>query len=434
LNALESLARSFVQTNPEGAAHALELLNDADAARIISRLPADEVGPTIEHLAPHAAAAILRQLGPDQTHKLLAAMTPRQAAVVLQHLEEAQREAALAGLPENAARQLRSLIQYPPETAGGLMEPRVASITNDLTVQQAVAGLRKAPRQTLYYLYVTDRQGKLVGVLNMRDLLLASPRDPIQPMVKSEIVSVPATMDREDVATIMRQRGFFALPVVDNEGLLLGIIKHDQVLDTVQQEAFEDLQKLVGAGGDESALSPVSTVFKRRLPWLYVNLVTAFMAAAVVSLFEDIIARVSALAVLLPVVSGQGGNSGSQTLAVVIRGLALREVLPGAAWRIVVKELLAGLLNGAAVAVVTAAAVLAWSRSGGLSLVIGLAMIVNMAAAAVAGAVIPLALKACGRDPAQSSSIFLTTVTDIVGFGSFLGFATLCAPLLASNG
>jgi len=297
-------------------------------------------------------------------------------------------------------------------------------------VQAAISYLRKAPRHALFYLYVIDGDGKLVGVLNMRELMLASPRVPVESIIHREILSVPETMSREEVVTLMRRHRFLALPVVDGEGRLIGIIRHDEALRAGQLEAFENLQKMVGAGGDERALSPISTVVKRRLPWLYVNLLTAFLAAAVVGLFEGTIQKVTALAVLLPVVSGQGGNTGAQALAVVMRGLALREIISGAAKRVIAKEVVAGLLNGVAIAVVTAGAVWVWSRNYGIALVIFLSMIVNMVAAGLSGAAIPLILRALNRDPAQSSSIFLTTVTDCVGFSSFLGFAVIFMPLL----
>jgi len=264
----------------------------------------------------------------------------------------------------------------------------------------------------------------------MRNLLLASPRDTIESLMSREIMSVPGTMDREEVFMLMSRHRFLALPVVDADGRLIGVIKHDEALRAGQLEAFEDLQKMVGAGGDERAISPVSTVVKRRLPWLYVNLVTAFAAAATVGLFEGVIQKVTALAVLLPIVSGQGGNTGAQALAVVMRGLALREILTGAAKRVILKETVAGLLNGIAIAVATSAVVWVWSRNIGITLVIGLAMIVNMVVAGLSGAVIPIALKKFNRDPAQSSSIFLTTVTDVVGFAAFLGLASLFMSLL----
>jgi magnesium transporter len=433
MKTLESLVSSFVESHPKDAAQSFEKIDVSEAVRIIVKLPFRAVGLLLERLTPQKAGAILSRIDMKHTRDLLATITPRQASMMLQHLETSRREEALEGLPSSMVRQLRELINYPADTAGGMMEPRVTSLPIDLTVQAATAVLRKAPRQTLYYLYVTDRDGKLVGVLNMRDLLLASPRSSIESLTHREIFSVPDTMDRENVLILMRRHRFLALPVVDLEGRLMGVIQHDEALRSSQLEAFEDLQKMVGAGGDERALSPVSTVVKRRLPWLYVNLLTAFLAAAVVGIFEGIIQKVTALAVLLPIVSGQGGNTGAQALAVVMRGLALREILSSSAKRVIIKEVLAGLINGLAVAVATAAAVWVWSRNPGLSLVIGLAMIVNMVMAGLAGAAIPIILRALKRDPAQSSSIFLTTVTDVVGFASFLGFALIFLPLLLGS-
>jgi len=425
MKAVESLFRVFVDLHPEDAARAVETLPPVEAARLFKSMPTRVAVALLERLQPHMAAHLLEQTTAEQCSELLGESDPRAASAILHHLEEPRREEVLERLPEGTSRSLRELVAYPAETAGGMMETKVAAISIDLTAQQAIAAIRKAPREALYYLYVTQRDGRLAGVLSMRDLLLASPRDPIELLVRRSVLSVPPTMPREEVVDRMSERGFLALPVVDLDGKLLGVVKYDEALQAGKLEAFEDFQKIVGAGGDERALSPVSTVVMRRLPWLYVNLLTAFMAAAVVGLFEGIIAQVTALAVLLPVVSGQGGNSGSQSLAIVMRGLALREIIPGTARRVLRKELAAALVNGVAVAVVTGGAVYLWSASVGLALVICLAMVVNMAAAAVFGTMIPLALRALGRDPAQSAAIFLTTVTDIVGFASFLGFAML---------
>jgi magnesium transporter len=427
---VDLLVRSFVESNPRDAAQAFEQLGTDEAFRIIEKLPFRTEALVLERLTPIKGSGILERLDPERRRELLAVLPPRTASLLVQHLEESKREEILTHLPGKVGRQIRELMHYPPDTAGGMMEPRVTSIPVDLTVQAALTHFRKAPRQTLYYLYVTDRDGKLIGVLNMRDLLLASPRDQIESLVYKNILSVPVTMGRDEVVTLMRRHRFLALPVIDHEGRLMGVIRHDEALRAGQLEAFEDLQKMVGAGGDERALSPVKTVIKRRLPWLYVNLLTAFLAAAVVGLFEGTIQKVTALAVLLPIVSGQGGNTGAQALAVVMRGLALREIISGTAKRVIVKEALAGLFNGMAIAVGTAVAVWLWSRNYGLGLVIFLSMIVNMVAAGLSGAAIPLILRTLNRDPAQSSSIFLTTVTDCVGFASFLGFAVIFMPLL----
>ena len=275
---------------------------------------------------------------------------------------------------------------------------------------------------------MTDRIGKLIGVLDMRELLLASPRDPLERLVKREIVTVPAEMPADEVATLIQRRRFVALPVVDRDGHLLGVVKPDEVLEAVQQEAFGDLQKMVGAGEDERALSPISVV-KKRLPWLYVNLATAFLASTVVGLFESTIEQVTALAVLLPVVAGQGGNTGAQSLAVVMRGLALRELLPGMTPRLLRKEAFGALINGLFVALGTGLAVFLWDGRIGLVLVIMLAMVVNMTAAGLFGAAIPLILRGLGRDPAQSASIFLTTVT-IGGVCRLPGLRRALLPLI----
>jgi magnesium transporter len=433
MKSLESLVRTFAELHPEDAAHAFELLDSAESLRLMKSLPVRVAATLLERLSPHTAGPLLARLDAERIEHLLAEMSPRAACLVLNQLDDDPRQAVLDRLPTATARTLREISAYSADTAGGIMEPRVASLPIDLTAQQAIATIRKTPRDVLHYLYVTDRERKLVGVLNMRDLLLAAPRDAIESMVKRDVLCVPATTDREEVVNLMRERKFLALPVVDFDGRLVGVVKHNEALEAGQLEAFEDLQKIVGAGADERALSPVSTVVKSRLPWLYVNLGTAFLASVVVGLFEGTIAEIAALAVLLPVVAGQGGNTGSQSLAVVMRGLALREIVPGVKKRVIRKELWGGIINGAAVAVVTGLAVFAWRmlRSDplvagvALAAVISMAMLVNMAAAAFSGAVIPLILKAMGRDPAQSSSIFLTTVTDIVGFASFLGFATI---------
>jgi magnesium transporter len=424
------LIRSFIESHPRDAAVSFEKLELSEALRILRNLPVRTIAILLERLTAQKAGTILKQLEPIRLREILSILPPKIASSALQHMDDKEREVALGNLPENFKRQIQDLLQYAPETAGAMMEPRVTSIPLNLTVQGAITYVRKAPRQTLYYLYVTDDAGKLAGVLNMRDLLLANPRDSLDKLIHRNLFSVSEMMSREEVITLMRRHHFLALPVVDSEGRLVGVIRHDEAMRASHEEAFEDLQKMVGAGSDERALSPISIAIKRRLPWLIVNLLTAFLAAAVVGLFEGTIQKVTALAVLLPIVSGQGGNTGAQALAVVMRGIALREIMSGMARRVITKEILAGLINGVAIAVLTAAAVWVWASNVGLSLVIGLSMIVNMAAAGLAGASIPLILRALKRDPAQSSSIFLTTVTDVVGFAAFLGFAVIFMPLL----
>jgi len=420
---LEAVLRDLVALHPEDAARAVEQIEVAEAAKLLERLPVGAVNPVFERLSPSFAGEILNQLGARRTTALLSRMAPQHVAALLRQLPQEKQQGVVESLDESSSAQLRELLSYDPESAGGIMSTEVAAVPEDLTVKQAVQSFRKARRSSVHYLYVTDRARKLVGLLSLRDLLLAMPNDLVSPIIKRDFVSVPADMDREDVARLIQEKKLLAVPVLSEDGELLGVVRQEQVARVLQAEAFEDLQRMVGSGGEERALAPVFSVVKKRLPWLCVNLGTAFLASAVVGLYSDILAKVTMLAVLLPVVAGQGGNAGAQSLAIVIRGLAVGELVANTAWRVLRKEFLAGLINGLATALVTALAVYVWQRSPALSLVIGLAMVVNMAAAAVSGASIPLILNALGKDPAQSSSIFMTTVTDVVGFASFLGFA-----------
>lgn len=436
---LETLLRSFVEFHPEDAARAFEQLDKDERVRLFKTLPSRIAVALLQRTSPHLGASIIADLDTKTAAELISQLPSRLGSSILCQMEDSGREALIASLPENVSRTLIALGKYSGDTAGAMMEPRVASLSSDFTASEAISAIRKAPRDALHYLYVTRRDGTLKGVINMRDLLLSAPRDPIATLVKESVTSIPDTMPMSEVTELMRQRQFFVLPVVDFEGRLVGVIKKSDALRASQEAAFDNMQTMVGAGANERALSPVGMVIKSRLPWLLVNLVTAFMAAAVIGVFEGTIAKVAALAVLLPVVAGQGGNTGSQSLAVVMRGLALREIVPGTQKRLIRKELIGGVINGVAIALVTAIAVFGWrmvvgdsvTAGVGLSLVIGMAMIVNMAAAALAGAVIPLILQAMGRDPAQSAAIFLTTVTDIVGFAAFLGFASLFMPMIA---
>jgi magnesium transporter len=275
-----------------------------------------------------------------------------------------------------------------------------------------------------------DDEGRLSGSVAVQELALAAPNQRLEELTHGAPASVQAMASRDEMVELLTQLGVPTLPVVDVEGRLVGVIRHGALITAAQEEATADIQTMVGASKEERALSKVSFAVRKRLPWLEINLVTAFLAASVVGVFEGIVARFTALAVLLPVVAGQSGNTGAQALAVTMRGLALREIRPRHWLRISLKEVGIAFLNGVAVALTTSLAVYIWSRSLGLALVIGLSMVISMVAAGLAGAAIPMILISLGQDPAQSSSIILTTVTDVVGFFSFLGIATLLAGML----
>jgi magnesium transporter len=312
------------------------------------------------------------------------------------------------------------------------MSTDFVALRQDVKVRDAIQIIRSLVRKRnpASYAYVVDDNNHLVGVINMRQLIVESQDEQLSAFMIRDVFAVNAFMDIEDVASEVSHRKFFAVPVLDHEKKLLGLIKADQLIGQVQQEATEDLLRMFGAGGTERTFSPITFSLRKRLPWLHVNLATAFLAAAVVAIFESTIAQITALAVFLPVVAGQGGNAGAQSLAIVMRGLVMREIPAEKFWPLVSKEAFIGLVNGILIGIVTAVIAYFWYGKIMLGVVIALAMVVNLFAAGLSGAAIPLIMKSLGLDPAQSSSIVLTTVTDVVGFFSFLGFATLFAAQL----
>ncbi len=323
---------------------------------------------------------------------------------------------------------MAEILAYPRESAGRLMHTDFLAFRSDARVRDVILRLRQMARKHLpaaTYCYVVDGANALQGVLNMRDLLLASPETPVSEIMIKDVVKVSPFTDREELVAIAARKHYLAMPVAEDNGRLLGIINTRNIIDSSEEEATEDLQILFGASAEERAFSPAWFKITRRLPWLTVNLATAFLAGSVVALFEDFIARVAVLAVFLPIIAGQGGNSGTQTLVVVLRGMLMREIAPQNAWKLVRTELFVGFVNGAAIGLITAAAAWLWKGNAWLGLVVGIAMVVNMAAAGLAGALIPVTMKRLGFDPAHSSGIFLTTVTDVVGFFAFLSTAWL---------
>ncbi len=431
MDVLESVFHRVAESNPASAAQGIEGLRPDEAARLLDRLPEKVAAGVLERVTPVRAAHLIERLDSARAPRVVGHLSPRAAAGVLQRLNAQAREGALETLPEEQAERLRKLLRYPRETAGALMDPHVASIPIDLTTDQAIEALRQTPRDILHYLYVTDRENRLAGVISMRELLLAPAHTPVADRIHRDLVRVPAAMPREAIAELLRQRPFLALPVVDDEGRLIGVIKQAEILGSAREEAFGDIQKMVGAGREEQALSTVGTAVRRRLPWLALKLLTALAASLVVGLFEGVIARVTALAVLMPLVVAMASNTGAQTLTIVMRGLALREIPPGRGIRVVLKEVVSGTLNGALVGLLAAGIALAWMGSPVLAGILAVSIVVGMAAGCLFGSVIPMALRAIGHDPAQSSVILLTTVTDVIAFALFLGMATLASGMLA---
>ena len=406
--------------------------NGADESSIglLDLLESDSASALLQGLGAREAASIVSSLGPDAVTEALLLIPRERAASILAALSPDERERALAGLPSKIAQGIRDVYEYPEGTAGALMDARITPFSVDLTVYEALERMRTFKEKEFDAIYLMDGGGRLVGAVPLAEIVTAPPHATLGELRRSSAATVPAHGSREDIVEVVRNSRVAALPVVDADGRLVGVLRHSALSDAAADVATVDLQKMVGAGKDERGLSPIGFAVRRRLPWLQINLATAFLAAAVVGMFESTIAEITALAVLLPVVAGQSGNSGMQALAVTMRALALREVRLSHWPRLLIKEAGVGMLNGVAVALTTMAGVYLWSRSGALSLVIGIAMVISMIIASVSGGLIPLLLKAARRDPAQSSSIVLTTVTDVLGFLTFLGLATAFAPAL----
>lgn len=426
-----ALTDAFIDDFPQEATDVLESAPVEEVIQLLQSQSAERGARILGRISTALATAALTQLKPETVRRLVAAMDPVSAALLLGSLAPAERETQLNVLDAGLARELRDLMSYPQASAGRLMQPRATSIPARLTVRQALHRLRKIPQRDSAVLVVTDDNGKLLGLVDLVDLVHADPATRLGSLIRIDNpVCVTAPTPREDIVDLFSRHRLRLVPVVDLDNRLLGIIRQSAVIKAAQEEAAADLQAMVGVSRDERALSSPLLAMRRRLPWLNINLLTAFLAAGVVGIFEQTIAQFTALAVLLPVVAGQSGNTGAQALAVIMRGLALREIRIRHWQRVLLKEMLAGLLNGAAIALVTALGVLIWSRSAGLAAVIGAAMVISMILAGLSGAAIPLLLTRMGQDPAQSASIILTTVTDVVGFLSFLGLATLFSGLL----
>jgi magnesium transporter len=283
----------------------------------------------------------------------------------------------------------------------------------------------------VFYLYVVDARRHLVGVTSLRRLLLVSPETPLKRIMTADVTSVRVDTDQEEVARQVASYNLLAVPVVDEENKLAGVVTVDDVIDVIKDEATEDLLRLAGVSGDERIATPAGEAIRKRLPWLGVNLVTAFLAASVVALFESTIEQVTALAVFMPIVAGMGGNAATQTLTVIVRGLALGELSFANAKKALAKESLIGVGNGLALGVVAAGVAWVTKSDPMLGLLLGMAMLCNMFVAATMGTLVPLGLKALKVDPALASAVFITTFTDVVGFASFLGLATVFLPYLA---
>ncbi|MEO8089165.1 MAG: magnesium transporter [Gemmatimonadales bacterium] len=428
--AVEAVDSRFLREHPWQAAQKIEELEPGEVARELENLSAPILAPVWRRLSPPAAAAVMLELPDSLVAALMSELVPTELLPILGLLEEPETERYLSRLPPGIRAELEQLMTYPLASAGRIMDTQVAVFRETTTAGESIAALRKSRIRAARNLFVINDQNQLSGSVALQDAATADPEVPLRELRRPIAASVNALTQRDEVAEVAERYRLTDLPVVDLQGRLLGVIPDTRLIQALQEDLSADMQTMTGASAEERALSSPLFAVRKRLPWLQINLLTAFLAASVVGLFEGTIAQFTALAVLLPVVAGQSGNAGAQALAVTMRGLVLREISPRQWFAVTSKEAQVGLLNGIAIAITCGAGVYLWSRSLGLVIVIALAMLVAMVVAGLAGALVPITLRRLGLDPAQSSSIVLTTVTDIAGFLGFLGIATLLSGML----
>jgi magnesium transporter len=438
IGATANLLNLLQKQHPADLAQIFSDLADKDREAAFSLL-AERNGrlamEAVSELGPEAGAALLATRSAEDIAKLAQEIPSDDAAALIDYLPEELSAAVLDLMRPKESGVVENLLEYDEQTAGRIMNPHVFALNEDMTVGEAITELQSARDvEMVFYLYVVDERRHLVGVVSLRRLLLVSPETPLKRIMTADLLSVRVDTDQEEVARLVASYNLLAIPVVDEENKLVGVITVDDVIDVIKDEATEDIYRLAGVTGDERAFTPAGESLRKRLPWLGVNLVTAFLAASVVALFEGTISQITALAVFMPIVAGMGGNAATQTLTVIVRGIALGELSWGNSRKALMKEAIVGIGNGLVLGFVAAA--VAWATRGNpvLGLVLCAAMIINMFVAATAGTLVPLGLRAVNVDPALASSVFITTLTDVFGFLAFLGLATVFMSYLVQAG
>ena len=441
-DALDRIQAFLDGSDVEGAVEYLRALHPADSAEILAELEPEEQGAIVERMqAPELAdvmeqldeedmADVAQHLDVEMLADVLDEMEPDMAADLLNELEPDHAAELLGQMDE--PEDVTSLLTFDPDTAGGIMTAPPPSLRRFWTVAEAVKFIKAQYRDEsqFYYLYVLDRYGQLIGVVSLRSLILAEPEQTVEEIMDRNVTWVRATADQEEVAQLFQRYDLVAIPVVDDGGKLIGIVHVDDVVDVIEEEATEDIYKLAQVGSDSEIYSTIPRSLRNRLPWLMVNMVTAFFVSSIVARFEGTIAQAAVLAAFMPIVAGQGGNAGTQTMTIVVRSLALKEIEPHDTLWAVWHEVRIGMLNGLVIGTLVGIIAAALVGNPYLGMVLGLAMFGNLIVASLAGVIVPMCLKALRVDPALASSIFVTTFTDSMGFLLFLGLATRFLPYL----
>ena len=429
LGATANLVNLLQKQHPADLAQVFAELGDKDRASAFSLLLERNSKLAMEALSEIGAeggAALLSDRSPEEIARLLHDLPSDDAAAIIDNLPEALSAPVLELIGKRPGDEVGELLEYDEQTAGRIMNPKVFALSEDMTAGEAIITLQGSRDvEMVFYLYVIDVRRHLVGVISLRRLLLVPPPTPLKRIMTTDLTSVRTDTDQEEVARLVASYNLLAIPVVDEENKLVGVITVDDVIDVIKDEATEDVYRLAGVTGDDRVFSTARESLRKRVPWLEVNLVTAFFAASVVALFETPIRDLPALAVFMPVVAGMGGNAATQTLTVIVRGIALGELTSANVRKALLKEAAVGIGNGLACGLVGWIVVAVWKHDFWLGGILCAAMVINMFVAATAGTLIPLGLRAMKVDPALASSVFITTLTDVFGFASWLGLGSL---------
>lgn len=428
---IKNIGEALEDIHPEDLLDAVRHF-EGDKSVLIRKLPEDIVVAVLDQAQDEEKAGLL-ELFPDSVQKrVINEMSSDELVDLLGTVTPEEADELLVKIDEEEAQKVKLLMSYDPHTAGGIMATEFISIKENMTIGETIRYLQKeAPgAETAFYVYVLDDEGKLKGVVSLRDIVSNSFDIVVSQVMNENIISVDVGTDQEEVGHYFEKYGFLIMPVVDEEGRMLGIITVDDIIKVVRDEDTEDIYRLAGIREGERVEGTVRDSVKRRLPWLYVNLITAILASATVSLFEGTIQKAVALATFMPIVAGMGGNTGTQTLTIIVRSMALGELTFENAKKVLIKEVGVGIFTGVSIGATAALLGLIWKGNYIFGLVIGVAMLLNMVAATFSGYVIPVALKKINVDPALASAVFVTTVTDVLGFFFFLGLATIFINLL----
>ncbi len=423
---LDALMAGLADQHASDIADRIKQLEFPQIRAALRRLPDEVTAEVITELPEELQIQLFEAMRVTRLSGIIQEMFSDDVADVLGQVSTKRLEELLASLSKEHRKEIADLLRYPEDSAGGIMQTEFFAVREEMTLAEAREAIRRDEEKVgegVFYIYAVDDIGRLRGVLKLRDLLFRSPEKKVREVMIPEVRCVSVHADQEAIANLFARYHFSAIPVIDDFGHLAGVVTGEDAMEVMQEEATEDMQRMVGLSGEEGILTPWRLSLRNRLPWLFINLGTAFLAAWVVSLYETTIAKYAVLAIFLPIVAGQGGNAGTQTLTIVVRSLALGEVRIGDHGRILLKELIVGLCAGIATGLAVGAISWLWKGDRIIGIVVCLAMIVNMCAAAIAGVVVPLGLKALKIDPALASAIMVTTVTDVVGFFIFLSLA-----------